>query len=203
MARFPSILLLALLTLAIGGATHAQVESRPLGTPAAERTPLGGASPAATSIGSTIASLTAVVAVIVACFTGYRFLAARAGGLAGQAAAVGAPAGILDMLGRYPIGRGQTLMLLKVDRRVLLVAQSAPSRVGSAPAMTTLCEISDPDEISSILGKVKKPEAAFKDVIATLQRPEPSTRSDGIEVVDLTRSDSPLSRLTRLGRKRA
>ncbi len=202
MARLIIILLLVLLPATVGVHAAAQVESRPLGQPSAERSPLGGAPSGATSVGSTVASLAAVVAVIVACFTGYRLLAARAGGLAGQAASAGAPAGILDLLGRYPIGRGQTLLLLKVDRRVLLVAQSAPSRVGSAPAMSTLCEIADPDEVSAILRKTRSPEAPFKEVIATLQRPVPTTRDDGIEVVDLTRGESPFARLG-LGRKRA
>lgn len=207
MARTLLILLFLLLPVVAGPAAAAQVEGRPLGVPAAEQAPLGGASPGATSIGSTVASLAAVVAVIIACFTGYRFIAARAGGLASQVAATGAPAGILDLLGRYPIGRGQTLLLLKVDRRVLLVAQSASTRVGAAPAMNTLCEITDPDEVSAILGKAQPSETPFRDVIATLQRP-PQTEmagapADGIEVVDLTRADSPLARLVGRARKRA
>ncbi len=199
MAKLLIILMLVLMSLP----AHAQVESTPLGTPASERSPLGAGAPSAGSVGSTVASLAAVVALMVACFAGYRFLASRAGGLAGQAAAAGSPAGVLDLLGRYPIGRGQALLLLKVDRRILLVAQSAPSRVGAAPAMSTLCEINDPDEVSSILTRVRQPETPFRDVIATLHRTEPPPGSDGVEVVDLTRAESPLARLASLGRKRA
>lgn len=203
MARLLLILLLATLPMAPGAPVGAQVESRPLGMPQAEQAPLGGAAPASGTVGSTVASLAAVVAVIVACFTGYRFLASRAGGLVGQVAAAGAPAGILDLLGRYPIGRGQTLLLLKVDRRVLLVSQSAAARVGAAPVMNTLCEITDPDEVSAILRKTATPDTSFKDVIATLQRPSPTTRDDSIEVVDLTRSNGTMARLTSFARKRA
>ncbi|MEL6795820.1 MAG: flagellar biosynthetic protein FliO [Planctomycetota bacterium] len=207
MARLLLILVLAVLPIAAGVPSAAQIESRPLGSQSSERSPLGSPSPASTSVGSTIASLAAVIAVIVACFTGYRVIASRAGGLAGQVASTGAPAGVLDLLGRYPIGRGQSLLLLKVDRRILLVAQSSPSRVGGAPAMSTLCEITDADEVSSVLGKTGKSESSFRDVIATLQRAESPPHgvppADGIEVVDLTRSETPLAKLASLGRKRA
>jgi len=59
-----------------------------------------------------------------------------------------APAGLLEILGRYPVSRGQTLMLLKLDRRVLLVSQSSSAR---STSMTTLCEMTDPEEVASIL----------------------------------------------------
>lgn len=200
MARF----LIILLTSASAALAPAQIESTPLGAPPAEGAPLGaGGIASAGSIGSTLASLAAVLALMLVCFAAYRFLAARAGGLAGQVAGVGAPAGILDLLGRYPLGRGQTLLLLKVDRRVLLVSQSSSVKVGAAPAMTTLCEITDPDEVSSILARAKQPDTPFRDVIAKLERQGPSSASDGVEVVDLTGARGPFSRLGSLGRKQA
>lgn len=78
------------------------------------------------------------------------------------AAAIGAggraPAGLLEVLGRYPISRGQTLILLKVDQRVLLLSQSQPTR-GHAGGFTTLSEITDPSDVASILVKVGESES--------------------------------------------
>ncbi|MEL6497490.1 MAG: flagellar biosynthetic protein FliO [Planctomycetota bacterium] len=211
MARLFFILFAVGLPLCAPCPAVAQIESSPLGAPATEQSPLGRGSTASASIGSAIASLAAVIAVIVACFAGYRVIASRAGGLVGQVGAAGAPAGILDLLGRYPIGSGQTLLLLKVDRRVLLVAQSAPSRVGGTSSMSTLCEITDADAVSSIVSKSGTKEPSFSDVMTTTQgrgvsgsRTLPAhLASDGIEVVDVTKSGHPLSRLARLGRKRS
>lgn len=104
----------------------------------------------------TIAALGAVVVLIVGLGYGTRWgarwFASRQGGLSIALGAGGrAPSGILHVLGRYPISRGLTLVLLKVDRRVLLVSQSGGRRTGVA--MTTLCEITDPEEVASIVSK--------------------------------------------------
>lgn len=77
------------------------------------------------------------------------------GGKAMGALGGGAPAGIMEVLGRYPIGRGCTLVLLKVDRRILLLSQSTPAlRIkGASGGLATLCEITEPEEVASILIK--------------------------------------------------
>jgi len=64
-----------------------------------------------------------------------------------------APEGLLEVLGRYPISRGQTIILLKVDSRVLLLAQTMPRIRGGVGTLTTLCEITQPEEVASILVK--------------------------------------------------
>lgn len=207
MARF--VLILLCWCVASVAPAAAQVEQQPLGQPAAaERGPLGqGPAGQPGSTASTIASLAAVVALMVTCFAGYKYLASRAGGLTGQVASVGAPAGVLDLLGRYPLGRGQTLLLLKIDRRLLLISQTVGSRVGSAPTMATLCEITDPDEVSAILARIDRPKSNFGDIIATFNKPaggrDAPPPSDGVEIVDLTRGDNPFARLTGLARRRA
>ena len=64
--------------------------------------------------------------------------------------------GVLSVLGRYPVARGTTLVLFRLDRRVLLVSQTkltGLSRFGSTTTMQTLCEITDPAEVASILAK--------------------------------------------------
>ena len=55
-----------------------------------------------------------------------------------------APAGLLEVLGRYPLARAHQLVLLRLDRRVLLVSQQGGG-------MRTLCEVTDPEEVASIL----------------------------------------------------
>jgi hypothetical protein len=67
---------------------------------------------------------------------------------------------VLEVLGRYPVGRGTTLVLLKLDRRVLLMSQSAGGRLGAGAGFTTLCEVTDPEEVASILVKTRDEEGS-------------------------------------------
>ncbi len=82
------------------------------------------------------------------------------------------PSGILEILGRYPVGRGQQLLLLKLDRRVLLVSQSTGSKGSS---MTTLCELHEPDDVASLLQRVADADgrslaSKFTQVLASSDR---------------------------------
>ena len=60
----------------------------------------------------------------------------------------GRPSGVLEVLGRYPIARGQHLVLLKLVGRVVLLHQT---RNG----MAALSEITDPDEVAALLARVE------------------------------------------------
>lgn len=105
------------------------------------------------------------------------------------AAAIGAggraPAGLLEVLGRYPVARGQTLVLLKLDQRVLLLSQCQPTR-GNPGGFTTLSEITDPVDVASILTKVSEtestgPAARFNAMLADAHADhEPARRARGI-----------------------
>lgn len=66
-----------------------------------------------------------------------------------------APSGVMSVLARYPVARGQTLVLLQVDRRVLLLSHTHPSlRLrGGHGGFTTLAEFNDPVEVASIIAK--------------------------------------------------
>lgn len=77
----------------------------------------------------------------------------RWGGSLGRA---GSPSGVVEVLARYPIGRGQQLMILKVARRVLLLHQTGTT-------VATLSEIVDPDEVAGVLARV---EAGSRDRVA-------------------------------------
>jgi flagellar biogenesis protein FliO len=99
-------------------------------------------------------SLAIVLLLIVVLAAFSRKLAARSGGLASQFGPGGkAPEGLLEVLGRYPLFRGQTLILLKLDSRILLLSQTTPRIRGGVGTLTTLSEITDPEEVASILVK--------------------------------------------------
>ncbi len=147
-----------------------EIESRPLGFPekssaigrlgsrrsrvsdtAAQERVAAGASHIEAGAGwwRTAGAMVLVVAVILLAAAIARKLAGRSGGLMHAFGAGGrSPSGLLQVLGRYPVGRGQTLVLLKLDRRILLVCQSVGAKGGG---MRTLCEVTDPDEVASLL----------------------------------------------------
>ncbi len=60
----------------------------------------------------------------------------------------GRPSGVLEVLGRYPVARGQHLVLLKLVGRIVLLHQT---RHG----MAALSEITDPDEVAALLARVQ------------------------------------------------
>lgn len=106
----------------------------------------------------TVAALGGVLLLILGLSQLFKRLARSQGGLAGQIGAGGsAPTGILEVIGRYPLGTGMTLVVLKFDRRVLLVANGASGRGKHArgATMQTLCELSDPEDVASVLLKAR------------------------------------------------
>lgn len=163
------------------GAQHpAAVESRPLGipatltgSPASLRDSRAGSTPNDIKTGPgwwrTAGALSLVVVVILAIAAIVRRLAGRSSGLMHAIGAGGrAPSGLLQVLGRYPVGRGQTLVLFKLDRRVLLVCQSGGVK---GAGMRTLCEVTDPEEVASILLHAAEAEgrslsSRFRDMVS-------------------------------------
>lgn len=146
------------------GSRHAQAaESQPV-LPAAS-------TPRKVGVGQVAGALGFVIALILVVFKAIRQGARAKGGLIAAAGPGGrAPSGVLAVLGRYPLARGQTLLLLKLDRRVLLVAQTAGSRAG--PALATLTEINDPEEVASIAAKCEEQSRGGVRFKAELQRYE-------------------------------
>jgi flagellar biogenesis protein FliO len=154
-------------------------DARPLGAPerpnpltARADTPRE-PTPRSTEIGPgwwrTAGMLCLVLAIILALAALARRLAASSGGLMHALGAGGrAPSGLLQVLGRYPVGRGQTLILLKLDRRVLLVCQSVGAR---GAGMRTLCELTEPEEVASVLMRAAEAEGRtmsgrFRELVA-------------------------------------
>lgn len=136
-------------------------EDHPLADPAAARsttpgTPSHHASAGKPWLTQTLMSLGAVLGLALAAAGLFKFLARHQTGLRASLGAAGrSPAGIMEILGRYPVSRGATLVLLKLDRRILLLSQTAGGRLGAGAGFQTLCEITDAEEIASILVKAR------------------------------------------------
>lgn len=205
-------------------------EAAPLGPrpKAAQPAPTTAPAPAgASALGAdslrTIAVLAAVVLVAAGCLALLRNIARRSGGLQGGLGAGGrAPSGILEIIGRYPAGPGVTLVLMKLDRRILLLSQSARGwgRGGGAASFTTLCEITDPEEVASILMKARDERGESlaerfngllrdadgeidraEDRLAAAPEPKPVARrvtpeNDGAALVEALRGQIPVVDLT-------
>ena len=142
-------------------------EAKPLFPPGFKAPDAGGTKPqqkpAETSGFGTLTATAVPLAVVIGVIFIASLLFKRAIKSGGSlAAAIGAggraPAGLLEVLGRYPVARGQTLVLLKLDQRVLLLSQTQAAR-GHPGGFTTLSEITDPADVASILSKVGESEA--------------------------------------------
>ena len=87
-----------------------------------------------------------------------------------------APSGLLFVLGRYPVSRGSSLVLIQLDRRVLLLSQSGAG-------FQTLSEIGDPEEVASIIAKARDEEgesisAKFSSLLKTFDRRHADSERD-------------------------
>jgi len=117
----------------------------------------------------TVGALTVVLSIIFALRSLVQTASRRAGGVAGALGPGGrAPSGVLSVLGRYPVGKGQTLVLLQLDRRVLLLSQSSAG-------FQTLAELTDADEVASVVRKTADDEGVslsrrFSSMLRTLER---------------------------------
>lgn len=196
-------------------AQPAPAESKSLGMPsAARRATLPAPEPSKPSnlIRSTILPLAGVLGLAVVGGRLIRSAARRSGTLRSAIGAGGrAPSGILEVIGRYPVSRGATLVLLKMDTRILLLSQTAGGRFGAGAGFSTLAEISDPEEVASILIKSRDDEGdslaeRFRTILHRFDRQmEPSASDAGrnaIPIIDLTKRESrpPAALKARLSR---
>ncbi|MFI4896534.1 MAG: FliO/MopB family protein [Phycisphaerales bacterium JB059] len=114
----------------------------------------------------TVGALVLVIALILALAWGVRRVARSQGGLGAKLTAGGrAPSGVLEVLGRYPVSPKLSLVVLRFDRRVLLLAQSH----AAGGTMSTLCELNDPSDVASVLAKTSDADevnSLFREAIA-------------------------------------
>ncbi len=166
------------------------IESTPLPVPQQELLPLG-SSPQSDAQGGAILGgagwLRTVVALagVIGLILGLRVLLVRVGkrsGLMGQLGAGGrAPSGVLSVLGRYPVSKGHTLVLLQVDRKVLLLNQTSAG-------FQTLTEIAEADDVASILMKTRDEEgiseaARFNRMLREMES-DPQTAAEPVYSAD-------------------
>ena len=118
----------------------------------------------------TVLALVAVIGLILLCKALFVRVAARGGGtLSAQLGASGrAPSGLLSVLARYPVAKGSTLVLLRLDRRVLLLSQTGQG-------FTTLAEIDDPEEVATLIMRAEDEEGAsltrrFRSLLSSAER---------------------------------
>jgi hypothetical protein len=134
------------------------------------------AASASTAMLPTIGALAAVVGAILVCGWVTRRLLPTSSLMLSLGKHGRAPSGILEVLGRYPLSRGCTLILLKLDRRIVLVSQSG-GRGGVT--LSTLCEVTDVSEVASIISKAGG-ESGF---IASLAKAK-ATPAEGAAMVN-------------------
>lgn len=114
-----------------------------------------------------VSGLIVVIGLVV------RMAMRKQGGLMAAIGAGGrAPSGLVEVLARYPLGRQSTLIVLKIDRRVLLLNQVA----GRGGGMTVLSEFTDAEEVASILLRTRdetetRAAARFQDMLAGASEP--------------------------------
>jgi flagellar biogenesis protein FliO len=152
-----------------------------------------GLDPRVTEIVRVGGALVAVVALLLV----LRVIMRRLGGpLTGG----GRPSGVVEVLARYPVARGQQLVLLKMGGRIVLLHQTKTG-------MTTLSEVTDPDEVAALRARVESSSpprggkaAGFSSLLDRLLVPAQTAGDDefartlgtsreieGKVVVDLTR----------------
>lgn len=173
------------------GEPNGALSARPAEEPLREmdENPLAALDPRENEVTRVFAALAVVLGLLIL----LRLFLKRASGLL---AGGGRPSGVLEILARYPVGRGQSLMILKMARRVLLVHQAGAS-------MNTLTQVTDGEEVAALLARMEagarsREAVRFKAALRTFQdeherlassRFSPGDES-GIaraEIVDLTR----------------
>ena len=122
------------------------------------------------------------LAVVLALIFFAAYIMRRMGGSMLRA---GRPGGVLEILAKYPVGRGQQLVLLKLDRRILLLHQTGSS-------MTTLSEVSDPNEVASLLSRIESGSRdgfayRFQSLLNQTSISASRSNDHSMQTVDLTR----------------
>jgi len=130
--------------------------------------------------------------VVLALLFIIRKMIGRAPGWLGASAR---PSGVMEVLARYPMGKGQSLVLLRLARRVLLLHQANGS-------MTTLSEMSEPQEVAQLLARLEsgardRDALRFRSTLRTFEAEYEKLgereAGDGnrVQVVDLTKRRRP------------
>jgi flagellar biogenesis protein FliO len=175
----------------------AAVEQTPLGAPSGMRMPAEGLDSVSADEGGLLGAfdwrknellrVAGAMAVVIGLIVLVRVVLSRSG-LA--TAGAGRPSGVVEILGRFPVARGQTLLLIKFARRIVLVQQNGQS-------MTTLSEVSDQNEVAALLARIEagssgRSAAKFRSLLRHFEHEhEGQPDQGGGEIIDLTRPSRP------------
>lgn len=139
--------------------------------------------------------LGALAVVIGLILLGRAFLRRAGGGGGGVMSGGERPSGVVEILARYPVARGQQMILMKIARRIVLLHHAGTT-------MTPISEITDTDEVAGLLGRMEagsnqRSAAKFRQTLAEFHaehetatrfaRPRSLPRGE-TQVIDLTRS---------------
>jgi flagellar biogenesis protein FliO len=184
-------------------AERSLLESKPLGQQAeppirrsgssSDGSPVASTAEFATQISEFAKVAGALIAVLALAFAA-RAVVRRIGGVA---FAGPRPSGVVEILARYPLARGQQFVVIKFARRIVLAH-------AHGTAMLPLCEMNDPEEVASLLarleaGATSKTAGKFRQTLKQFQSEHHSanvreserlipSHGDGAEIVDLTRA---------------
>lgn len=149
----------ATLALAAFAAPTAAAEGRPLVSAAAAA---DGEPPVRTrSMGDEAVRTAVALGGVLSLVLVIRHLVRRRPGSAAIAAS-----GIIETLGRTPIGRGRSVLLLRVGPRILCVHEGPQE-------MRTLCEFNDPREVEPLLSALTRRGEPVETVDLTRREPRP------------------------------
>jgi flagellar biogenesis protein FliO len=151
---------LAVLVLAMATAGPALAEGRPL-MPAADAVHEG-EPPTSRSMADEAVRTAVALGAVLSLVLVVRHLARRRGG--GTAALVAG--GLVETLGRTPLGRGRSIVLLRVGPRILCLHEG--------PQETrTLCEFTEPREVEPLLSALARGNAPVETVDLTRDERRP------------------------------
>ena len=169
----------------------------PLMAPARSSEPPGGTSASSGGWVRSLASVALVVGLILVLAAVARFVSRRNGSVAAMIGPGGrAPSGVLEVLARYPVGRGQVLVLLRVDRRVLLLSQSVG---GKGAGFATLAQFDEPGEVAAILQQTRDEagesiSARFRQALDRFQGEVDDAGVERGEIIEVGARGEPLAK---------
>lgn len=147
----------------------------------------GGSAGGLATLSSMALPLGVVLVVLVGCMVLLKRVMGAGSSLASALGPGGkAPGGVIEVLGRYPVAKGQLLVLVKVDRRVLLLGHSSPGRGGlsAGGGFVTLSEINEPEEVARLLQKIEDGGGtSLASKFGSMLRKHSDEHGDGVERV--------------------
>lgn len=105
------------------------------------------------------------------------------------------PSGVLEIMARYPLGRGQQLLVLRFAQRILLVHQAGTTA-------RTLTEMTDSEEVAATLARMQagaspRKAVTFKAALQAFENEHDQALMQAGSVSPLVNGDSEIIDLTR------